>query len=798
MPIRNFKQTGFLLVLMILYPVQQAQASSFVHLFEWSWNDVAEECENFLGPAGYAAVQISPPNEHRLLLGRPWYERYQPISYKLTSRSGTRSEFVSMINRCHAAGVSIYADAVINHMASCRPDCDSAQPQYGDQGVGGSQYQLGAYQFNDLFATADEQRVSGAMDAYQYDHFHHQCNQVTDWNNAWQVQNCELERLADLATEREDVRATIANYLATLFTLGIDGVRIDAAKHLSPSDLYRILWKAAVASNVRIEGTNINPDAPKSVMVFQEYIGTPANPAGAYANGKVTEFEYGRKLGEKILYETMDTLNGNEPFGEGWGLQSSINTVVFIDNHDNQRGHGGGGQVMKDFRNTLDKYTLANIFMLAWPYGYPKVMSSYRFGNGEIWTNDQYPAQDITQVAGMAVTDDFLGPPHNSTHKSTLSETDYAYTGSWKTLKVWVSDGSGGMRNSCFDADSKWMCEHRWRPIANMVGFNNAVNANWDPVTNWWDNGNRQIAFGRGALGFVAINAQAGTSPASFGPEGNGWIQTGLPAGYYCDVIHSSLSDDKTACLGDSGSVPPIQVYADGKARLQVSAMDAMALHVGAKLLTSQASCSTSSPDWQRTVVFIYGPTIEGQDMFFRGGIDHDYAQSILGLNCTINNGPTYECSMPIQHRNRLNDTTSPWKLGDNYLDWYDQREPYQNSWSHGMQAQGTAVDWSTDNPNHGADMATAGYGFEVLNAAHTLGDHYWMMDVNMDCSQAVCADGDAWFELKSYISNIPNGWEGAISQAGTPYSSGNHFAKCGKINIFRRNTNEAQFFNFP
>jgi hypothetical protein len=48
-----------------------AKATVFVHLFEWPWNDIAQECEDFLGPKGYFAVQISPPNEHRLLLGRP-------------------------------------------------------------------------------------------------------------------------------------------------------------------------------------------------------------------------------------------------------------------------------------------------------------------------------------------------------------------------------------------------------------------------------------------------------------------------------------------------------------------------------------------------------------------------------------------------------------------------------------------------------------------------------------------------------------------------------------------------------
>ena len=92
--------------------------SVFVHLFEWRWADVARECEVFLGPRGFAAVQISPPNEHARKAGNPWWERYQPVGYNLVSRSGNQADFEDMVRRCRAAGVEIYADVVINHMAA--------------------------------------------------------------------------------------------------------------------------------------------------------------------------------------------------------------------------------------------------------------------------------------------------------------------------------------------------------------------------------------------------------------------------------------------------------------------------------------------------------------------------------------------------------------------------------------------------------------------------------------------------------------------------------------------------------
>ena len=50
--------------------------SGIVHLFEWKWNDIANECETFLAPNGYAGVQTSIPSENIINVnGRPWHER---------------------------------------------------------------------------------------------------------------------------------------------------------------------------------------------------------------------------------------------------------------------------------------------------------------------------------------------------------------------------------------------------------------------------------------------------------------------------------------------------------------------------------------------------------------------------------------------------------------------------------------------------------------------------------------------------------------------------------------------------
>lgn len=91
------------------YPDRQ----TYVHLFEWKWTDIANECETFLAKYKYGAIQIAPPNEHVMATvnvnGKddiPWYVKYQPVSYKLNkTRSGTYQELVDMIQRCNKAGV---------------------------------------------------------------------------------------------------------------------------------------------------------------------------------------------------------------------------------------------------------------------------------------------------------------------------------------------------------------------------------------------------------------------------------------------------------------------------------------------------------------------------------------------------------------------------------------------------------------------------------------------------------------------------------------------------------------------
>ena len=413
-------------------PVHTAQAAPpgtkdvTATLFEWSFASVARECTTVLGPKGYGYVEVSPAQEH--IQGPQWWTSYQPVSYRIAGRLGDRAAFQNMVSTCHAAGVKVIADAVINHMTISGPGT----------GTGGSWYNKYDY-----------------PGYYQNQDFHSCRSPISNYGDRGNVQNCELGGLADLDTGSEYVRNKIAAYLNDLSSLGVDGFRIDAAKHMAATDL------AAIKSRL----TNPN------VFWVHEVIygaGEAVQPGEYTGSGDVDEFRYAYDLKRIFEFERLAYLSN---FGEAWGYLPTGRARAFIDNWDTER---NGSTLNRNYGST---YTLANVFMLAWPYGSPNVYSGYSFSDHD------------------------AGPPN------------------------------GGTVTVCFQ--NGWTCQHAWSQIANMVGFHNAVAGTG--VTNWWSNGNDAIAFGRGTRGYTVINRETSAITQTFQtslPAGTYCdVQHGDPAG---------------------------------------------------------------------------------------------------------------------------------------------------------------------------------------------------------------------------------------------------------------------------
>ena len=473
-----------------------------VHLFDWTWPSIATECETVLGPAGVAAVQVSPPQEHSITPNFDWSERYQPVSYSIDrSRSGTRAQFVDMVARCKAVGVGIIVDAVINHMTN-----------FPSPGTGSNGTQYTKYSYPGLYTPSD---------------FHVPCG-ILDYKKVEQVQDCELLSLPDLNTGSASVRQKIADYLLMLARLDVAGFRVDAAKHMQPVELDSII--GLVNRTLTSEGRPLPYFFLEVIAGGDEAVQELHYYGEGYSSGgaaDITEFTF-VGVGDKFRQvggQRISDLNPNGPPGRqfsanAWNMMPSDKAVVFLQNHDTQHDCGIGFRDGQVFR-------LANVWMLAQPYGYPSVLSAFSFN---------CPAGNS------------MGPPSDA-QGWTLPVT---CASSWEEAAAQVG---------------RWVCEHRDPYIRNMVRFRKVV-AGTD-VANWWDNGANAIAFSRGNKGWVAINRETTAVTAT--------VQTGLAAGTYCDAISGGRTG--AACAGTS-----VVVDASGNVQLNLASNTAIAIHTGTRL----------------------------------------------------------------------------------------------------------------------------------------------------------------------------------------------------------------------
>jgi alpha-amylase len=342
-----------------------ARHDVLANLFEWNWPSVARECVTVLGPKGYGGVQVAPPQDSlkRTELGNgsdtilhPWWEVYQPVDYRLTSRMGNEAQFKAMVATCRAAGVKVYVDAVINHMTG-----------QGHVSYGGVEYTK--YDYPGLYADAN---------------FHHPgsgcptTGGIDDFNDYTQVFKCELVGLSDLRTETDYVQTRLAGYLNKLLGYGVSGFRVDAAKHIGQPDL------AAIAS--RLHNT---VDGTRPYLALEVFGGGP---------GRLSQFAFlpvGSVLGLDVDVQLKNAFksyssppnDGNigdlRYFGEQSGLPPSNRVLAFVQNHDTER--NGDALNYKDGPTNV----IANEFLLAYGYGRPQVYAGFAWN-----TSDDSPPSD--------------------------------------------------------------------------------------------------------------------------------------------------------------------------------------------------------------------------------------------------------------------------------------------------------------------------------------------------------------------------------------------------------------------
>jgi len=293
------------------------QPIAIFHAFNQPYAEVtAFVCD--VGAEGYSHLQIAPAQKSNPT--DQWWARYQPVDYTKIDGKGTETDLKQLVAKAHGCGVKIIADVVFNHMA--------VLPQFADlhfPGIGPENFHRPPCDIN-----------------------------YGDGNRDSEV-NCWLGgNLPDLDQTKSAVMAVQKKHLKKLLSLGVDGFRFDAAKHMPPATV-----KAYI--------DYVDQQSHGKTWNYLEVIEDGDTPASVYTPVAAVE--------DFLLYRSM-----KGAFSFGGDLRSlkvptavpDPRSVTFGRNHDNVKELND--KAIDAYTDKTDSY-LATAFVLAHEGGTPLVLN---------------------------------------------------------------------------------------------------------------------------------------------------------------------------------------------------------------------------------------------------------------------------------------------------------------------------------------------------------------------------------------------------------------------------------------
>lgn len=121
------------------------------------------------------------------------------------TQDSRETAFDRLIAELHKRQMKLVLDIVCNHS---NPDIDGKKGELFDDGVK-------IADFND-----------------DHNNWYHHYGEVTDWEDEWQVQNCELAGLATFNENNTEYRDYIKSAIKQWLDRGVDALRVDTVKHM--------------------------------------------------------------------------------------------------------------------------------------------------------------------------------------------------------------------------------------------------------------------------------------------------------------------------------------------------------------------------------------------------------------------------------------------------------------------------------------------------------------------------------------------------------------------------------------
>lgn len=274
------------------------QDGVILHCFDWTYNDIKAELPK-IAKAGFTSIQTSPAQPNGT---GTWYWLYQPISFSIgTNGVGTKAELQSLCDEAEKYGIKIIVDVVANHLRGDHNNID-----------------------DDLKPSEYWHTFGGGI----------------DWKNRWQVTHGSIG-MPDIATENPYVQQKVCNYVQELKSVGVDGLRWDAAKHIGVPSEGDDFWKSVTQYGLYNYGEILGGPDDRStgnediMKEYTDYISVTDSNYGkelrdSFNSGKApnSSGNWSEKgiSNDKLLYwgESHDTWSNNKD----WGFSNEMSQNV--------------------------------------------------------------------------------------------------------------------------------------------------------------------------------------------------------------------------------------------------------------------------------------------------------------------------------------------------------------------------------------------------------------------------------------------------------------------------------------
>ncbi|MGN0453450.1 MAG: starch-binding protein [Ruminococcus sp.] len=310
--------------------------------WNWSYNEIKNNLEA-IAEAGFTTIQISPPTELKETTkgvkilqednANGWWMMYQPAAFEINQSEdnalGTKNELKDMISSAHELGLYVIADAVINHLGN---------NETADYKINANTIPKDANAVDYLCERAwDFESSKAIIDAGVFHYPYANCK-YTDQGSFDCTQNA-VSLLPDLDTGSPVVQEIVLDYWQECIDIGIDGFRIDAAKHIETK--YDGEYASDFWDNLMYNGVNgkqgIYPYAKdkygKDLYMYGEILNTTSTERSF-----TWYLEYMNITNSTAFYAICDAVNNGtaanavpESFNNGMTNQTA---VLWDESHD--------------------------------------------------------------------------------------------------------------------------------------------------------------------------------------------------------------------------------------------------------------------------------------------------------------------------------------------------------------------------------------------------------------------------------------------------------------------------------